>query len=98
MKSKIERPLSALSEINNELTCYNLLNMITENGDSFYSVFCPSNVFTWTHEIFQKIITPRFSDGGSNKKIVEMNLLHKNFQKTKSLNTNNQKCKKSQYK
>ena len=77
MKLKIERPLSALSAINNELTCYNLLNMIKENGDLFYSVFCPSNV-----------ITPRFSDGGSNKKIIEMNLLHKNLQKNQ----------KSQYK
>ena len=42
--------------------------------DLFYSVFCPSNIFIWIHEIFQKIITPRFSDAGSNKKIVEMNV------------------------
>ena len=74
MKSKIESLLSALGEIDNGLICYNLLNMIRENGDLFYSVFCPSNVFTWTHEIFQKIITSRSSNGGSNKKIVEMNV------------------------
>ena len=77
MKSKIESLLLALSEINNGLTCYNLLNIIRENGDLFYPVFClfcPSNVFTWTHVIIQKIITPRFSDAGSNKKIVEMNV------------------------
>ena len=74
LKSKIEPPTSALSEINNGLTCYNLLNIIRENGDLFYSVFCPSNVFTWTHETSQKIITPKFSDAGSNKKIVEMNV------------------------
>ena len=74
MKSKIEPLLSALSEINIGLTCYNLLNIIKDNGDLFYSVFCPSNVFTWTHEIFQKIITLRFSYAGLNKKIVEMNV------------------------
>ena len=28
--------------------------------------------FTWTHEIFQKIITTRFSDAGSSKKIIKM--------------------------
>ena len=42
--------------------------------DLFYSVFFPSNVFTCIHEIFQKIITPRFSDAGLNKKVVEMNV------------------------
>ena len=74
MKSKIEPLLSALSEINNGLTCYNSLNIIRENGNLFYSVFCPSNLFTWTHEIFQKIITSRLSDAGSHKKIVEINV------------------------
>ena len=74
MKSKIEPLLSALFGINNGLTRYNLLNIIRENGDLFYSVFCPSNVFTRTHKIFQKIITTRFSDAGSHKKIVEMNV------------------------
>ena len=74
MKSKIEPLQSALSAIDNGLTCYNLLNIIRENGDLFYSVFTPSNVFTRTHEIFQKTITPRFSDAGSNKKIVEINV------------------------
>ena len=74
MKSKIEPLLSALSENNNGLTCYNLLNIIRENGDLFYSVFCPSNFFTWTHEIFQKIVTPRLSGAGSNKKITEVNV------------------------
>ena len=74
MKSKIEPLLSALNEINNGLTCYNLLNLIRENGDLSNSVFFPSNVFAWTHEIFQKIPTPRFSDAGPNKKIVQMNV------------------------
>ena len=74
LKSKIGPLPSALSDINNGLTCYNLLNIKRENGDLFYSVFCPSNVFTWTHEIFQKIITPRFSNTESNKKIVEINV------------------------
>ena len=74
MKSKIEPLLSALNEINNGLTCYNLLNLIRENGDLSNSVFFPSNVFAWTHEIFQKIPTPRFSDAGPNKKIIQMNV------------------------
>ena len=74
MKSKVETLISALAEINNGLTCYSLLSIIRKNGDLFDSVFCPSNVITWTYEIFQKIITPRFSDAGSNKKIVEMNV------------------------
>ena len=39
LKSKIEQLLSALSDINNGLTCYNSLNIIRENGDLFYSVF-----------------------------------------------------------
>ena len=71
MKSKIESLLLALSEINNGLTCYNLLDIIRENGDLFYPVFClfcPSNVFTWTHVIIQKIITPRFSDAVRTRK------------------------------
>ena len=68
MKSKIEPLLSALSEVNNGLTCYNLLNIIRENGDLFYSVFCPSNVFTWTHKIFQKISTPRLSEQARTRK------------------------------
>ena len=34
MKSKTEPPLSALSEIDNRLTCCNFLNIIRENGDS----------------------------------------------------------------
>ena len=74
MKSKIEPLLSALSENNSGLTCYNFLNIIRENGDLFYSVFYPSNFFTWTHEIFQKIVTPKLSSAGSNKKIIEMNV------------------------
>ena len=73
MKSKIEPLQSALREINNGLTCYNLLNIIRENGDLFYSVYStPSNTFTCIHQIFQKSITPIFSDADSNKKIVEM--------------------------
>ena len=73
MKSKIEPLQSALREINNGLTCYNLLNIIRENGDLFYSVYStPSNAFTWIHHIFQESITPIFSDADSNKKIVEM--------------------------
>ena len=60
MKSKVEPLLSVLSEISNGLnglTCYGLLNIIRENGDLFCSLLCPSNVLTWTHEVFQKIIT-----------------------------------------
>ena len=57
MKLKVEPLLSALSEVSNGLTCYGLLNIIRENGDLFCSVFCPSNVLTRTHEVFQKIIT-----------------------------------------
>ena len=55
MKSKIEPLLSALCEIKNGLTCYNLLNIIRENGDLFYSVFYPGNVFTWALRFSRKL-------------------------------------------
>ena len=72
MKSKVEPMLSTLSEICNGLSCYNVLSLIRANSDIFYAVFCPSNVFTWTYEMFQQLIKPIFSENGSNKMNAEV--------------------------
>ena len=48
-----------------------MLNIIRENGDLFYSAFFQSDAFTWTHEIFQKIITPRFSEQTRSRKLLK---------------------------
>ena len=48
---------------------YNFLNQIKENSEIFHHVFCPSEMFSWTCDIFLKIVKPSFSESGSNKKI-----------------------------
>ena len=64
--------LSTLSEICNGLSCYNVLSLIKANSDIFYAVFCPSQVFSWTCEMFQQLIKPIFSENGSNKRNAEV--------------------------
>ena len=54
MKSKTKAVLFALIEINNGLTCYNLLKNLLKI-DIYFTVFCPSDVLTLTHEVFRKL-------------------------------------------
>ena len=72
MKSKVEPVLSTLREICNGLSCYNVLSLIRANSDIFYAVICPNKVFTWTYELFQQLIKPRFSENGCNKRNAEV--------------------------
>ena len=71
VKSKLESLLPTLTEICEGLRCYNFLDQIKENSEIFHHVFCPSEMFSWTYDIFLKIVKPSFSESGSNKKNVE---------------------------
>ena len=72
MKSKVEPLLSAVNEINNGLTCYSLLNIMTENRDSALCFVQVTSLHE--HMRFSRKLSPRFSEAGSNKKTVEMNV------------------------
>ena len=56
---------------------YNFLNQIKENSEIFHHVFCPSEMFSWTCDIFLKIAKPSFSESGSNKKKCRRNSFQK---------------------
>ena len=71
VKSKLEPLLPTLTEICDSLRCYNFLDQIKENSEIYHHVFCPSEMFSWTYDIFLKIVKPSFSESGSNKKNVE---------------------------
>ena len=71
MKSKVEPLFPTLTEICAGLSRYGFLNLVKENSAIFYHIFCPSGLFTWTYDIFVKVVKPKFSENGSNKFRVE---------------------------
>ena len=79
VKSKVEPLLPTLTEICAGLACYGFLNLVKENSAIFYLIFCASGLFTWTYEIFMKVLKPKFSENGSNKFRVEQSV-YKDFQ------------------
>ena len=78
VKSKVEPLLPTLTEIYAGLACYGFLNLVKVNSSILYHIFCPSGLFTWTYEIFMKVVKPKFSENGSNKFSVEQSV-YKDF-------------------
>ena len=75
VKPKAEPLLQTLTEIICAgLACYGFLNLFKENSAIFYQIFSPSRLFTWTYEIFMKVVKPKFSKNDSNKFSVEQSV------------------------
>ena len=72
---KVKEPvLLTLAEMSHGLTCYNVLKIVKESKELFSPIFCPSDIFKWTHELFQNSILPSFSEVGSNKRNIEISV------------------------
>ena len=78
VKSKVEPLLPTLNKICAGLACYGFSNLVKENSAIFYHIFCPSGLFTWTYEIFMKVVRPKFGENSSNKFRVEQSV-YKDF-------------------
>ena len=70
--------MTALTEIGDGLSCFELLTSIKENKEVFAPVFCISDMFLWDHETFLSVIHAEFSEEGSNKRRIEITI-HKLF-------------------
>ena len=74
IKTKVEPLMTALTEIANGLSCYNMLALLKENVKLFEPVFCPSSLLVWEYEDFVDILSPEFSEEGTTKRYTEVNI------------------------
>ena len=78
IKEKIQPLLPIIDQIADGLSLMNLLDTVRANLGVFKHVFCRGNMFDWTFEKLEEFVNPSFSENGSSKKIMEINV-YKSF-------------------
>ena len=61
-----------LNELSSGMANYNALNAIKCDMETFFPVFCPSDIFVWDYDLLYERLQPVYSTDKSNNKMREV--------------------------
>ena len=76
LSSVVEPLVSSLEQLASGLNKFRLVDLIKQspNPDDFKPLFCHSEIWDWTYDVVVELLSPEWSEDGSNKKKAELSI------------------------